>query len=165
MSILICTNLLKWAVENVPAIKAPDEQSVCGLTLLSVPAGSLPSPIKAGKSVVTADVLPGLSNTFKLICWFVSSLLGTTVRAHYALCVPRGALFDFVLQRVYRGRLWSGGKRAEPERCWVCVSVCERKIFKMMHTTCRFTLLINYFTCSILKTVSLHNHSCVKLNF
>lgn len=40
---------------------------VCGCALRTVPAGSLTSPIKAGKSVVTADLLPGPSDTFKLI--------------------------------------------------------------------------------------------------
>lgn len=146
MSILICNILLKWAVENVPAIKAPDEQSVCGLTLLSVPAGSLPSPIKAGKSVVTADVLPGLSNTFKLICWFVSSLLGTDcTRTLRTLRPPRRFVWLCIAARLSRAPvIWRKKSRA-----WTVLSVCEcvcvRKIFKMMHTTCRLHLTYKLF--------------------
>lgn len=56
--------------KNVPAFKKKNQQNgrrVCGCALRTVPAGSLTSPIKAGKSVVTADLLPGPSDTFKLI--------------------------------------------------------------------------------------------------
>lgn len=71
-----------------PTVKSQDERCVGGVTLRTVPAGSPTSPIKARKSVVTANVLPGPSDTFR-----INLLIRFFLRALTHFYVPRGTLF------------------------------------------------------------------------
>lgn len=110
--------------------KNRDERCVLGVTLRAVPAGSPTSPIKAGKWVVTADVLPGPTDTSKLICWFVSPRrLRDRTCTHALLRPPRGT-FSFSL---YSGALIAFARNQENKakcgeirglRARLCVRAC-----------------------------------------
>lgn len=111
--------------------KNRDERCVRGVTLRAVPAGSPTSPIKAGKWVVTADVLPGPTDTSKLICWFVSPRRLRDRTCTHALLRPPAALFVLVCipEPLSRLRVIRRIKRkvAKSEGCahvWVCVRAC-----------------------------------------